>query len=81
MLVLVMAITAGMVEAQQRRQRLQAEEEAVNTAIIQETEEELQQINRSLYKVLTPFSFFLPLITCGFLTVPRRNILLTCVNV
>lgn len=26
------------------------QEEAVNTAIIQETEEELQQINKSLYK-------------------------------
>lgn len=27
------------------------QEEAINTAIIQETEEELQQINKSLYKV------------------------------
>ncbi|CAN0112801.1 unnamed protein product [Ectocarpus sp. 6 AP-2014] len=41
----------GMVQLQQRRERVQMQEEAINTAIIQETEEELQQINKSLYKV------------------------------
>lgn len=41
-----------MLDVQQRRERVQMEEEAINTAIIQETEEELQQINKSLYKVL-----------------------------
>ncbi|CAM9136760.1 unnamed protein product [Pylaiella littoralis] len=41
----------GMLEVQQRRERVQMQEEAINTAIIQETEEELQQINKSLYKV------------------------------
>lgn len=67
----VVSINAGMMEAQQRRQRLQAEEEAVNTAIIQETEEELQQINRSLYKVLA---------LLRFLAVPKGNILPTSVD-
>lgn len=46
-------VTAGLVQAQQRRERVQMQEEAINTAIIQETEEELQQINKSLYKVLS----------------------------
>ncbi|CAM9337528.1 unnamed protein product [Ectocarpus sp. 12 AP-2014] len=41
----------GMRQVQQRRERVQMQEEAINTAIIQETEEELQQINKSLYKV------------------------------
>lgn len=40
-----------MLDVQQRRERVQMQEEAINTAIIQETEEELQQINKSLYKV------------------------------
>lgn len=41
----------GIVEVQQRRERVQMQEEAINTAIIQETEEELQNINKSLYTV------------------------------
>lgn len=41
----------GMRQVQQQRERVQMQEEAINTAIIQETEEELQQINKSLYKV------------------------------
>lgn len=45
--------TIGMLEDQHRRERVQMQEEATNTAIIQETEEELQQINTSLYKVPT----------------------------
>ncbi|CAM9870556.1 unnamed protein product [Scytosiphon promiscuus] len=36
----------GMLQVQQRRERVQMQEEAINTAIIQETEEELQQINK-----------------------------------
>lgn len=46
----VCLISGGVVNVQQRRERIQMQEEAVNTAIIQETEEELQQINKSLYK-------------------------------
>eukprot|EP00903_Cladosiphon_okamuranus_P013177 g12290.t1 len=41
----------GVLDVQQQRERVQMQEEAINTAIIQETEEELQQINKSLYKV------------------------------
>lgn len=51
MLCWFLVLYAGMLEVQQRRERVQMQEEAINTAIIQETEEELQQINKSLYKV------------------------------
>lgn len=49
-----------MLQVQQRRERVQMQEEAINTAIIQETEEELQQINKSLYKVCVCVLCMLP---------------------
>lgn len=44
-------------DLEQRRERVRMQEEAINTAIIQETEEELRQINKSLYKARNLFAY------------------------